>query len=251
LAGNEAGRVSAVDMGRRRDFKRHADCEMRVAMTPELTAGAAGALVVGFTGSVHCLLMCGPLACAAAPGPAPRRRTIAAYQGARFLSYALVGAVLGGAGGTMARTLAVSTRGWLPWVMAAALLGAAFEVGKFIRPPKGLSRFAGRVAAAGARISPVVRAGAIGAVTPLLPCGLLFGVFLAAASAGSILGGALVMGAFALGAVPALLGAQLQPALWRSGAGWGRFVFRRVVPIAAAVVLVARAALTSSGASCH
>lgn len=36
--------------------------------TPVVVAGTAGALVVGLTGSVHCLLMCGPLACAGLPG---------------------------------------------------------------------------------------------------------------------------------------------------------------------------------------
>ena len=42
-----------------------------------------------------------------------------------------------------------------------------------------------------------------------LPCGLLYGALVAAASAGSALAGALAMAAFALGTVPALVGVGL------------------------------------------
>lgn len=216
--------------------------------------GAVGALVVGVTGSVHCILMCGPLACSSLPTvPGPeRRKAVLAYQGARLASYALVGGMLGALGGGVSRALSVSVQPYLPWLMAAALVASALELGKRLRPLPGLSRVAGAVARLGAKFSFAGRAGAMGAVTPLLPCGLLYGVFAAALASGSFASGALVLGAFALGGLPALLGTQLQAGLWRNRPKVASFVFQRAMPLAAAAMLIYRAVGASSGApSCH
>lgn len=221
---------------------------------PAVVAGALGSLVVGVTGSVHCLLMCGPLACASLPGvPGPeRRKAVLAYQGARLGAYTLVGGALGALGGGVTRALAVSTRPYLPWLMAAALVASALELGKRLRPLPGLSRAASAISRVGAKFSFAGRAGAMGAVTPLLPCGLLYGVFAAALASGSFAGGALILGAFALGGLPALLGAQLQAGLWRSRPKVASFVLQRAVPLVAAAVLIYRAVGSATGCPrCH
>jgi sulfite exporter TauE/SafE len=222
--------------------------------SPAVGAGALGALTVGLTGSVHCLLMCGPLACAglpAVPGP-ERRRAVLAYQGARVAAYALMGGALGALGGGVARALAVSTRPYLPWLMAAALVASALEVGKRLRPVPGLAHVARAVSRWSAKFSWTGRAGAMGAVTPLLPCGLLYGVFAAALASGSFVGGALVLGAFALGGLPALLGAQLQAGLWKHRPRAVSFLLQRAVPLLAAAVLIYRALGTAGDAPrCH
>lgn len=219
-----------------------------------VAAGALGALVVGLTGSVHCLLMCGPLACAglpAVPGT-ERRRAVIAYQGARLGAYALVGGALGALGGGVTQALAVSTRPYLPWLMAAALVASALELGKRLRPLPGMANLARHVTRWGAKFSWTGRASAMGAVTPLLPCGLLYGVFAVALASGSFAGGALVLAAFALGGLPALLGAQLQAALWKDRPKQLSFVLQRAVPLAAAAVLIYRAVGTASGGpGCH
>ncbi|MCE9667627.1 sulfite exporter TauE/SafE family protein [Myxococcus stipitatus] len=224
-----------------------------VSLAPSSTvwAGALGALTVGLTGSAHCLLMCGPLACAGLPlvRGEERRRAVFAYQGARVLAYALVGGALGALGGGVTRALAVSTRAYLPWLMAAALVASALELGKRLRPLPGLSHVARAVARWSAKFSSTGRASALGAVTPLLPCGLLYGVLTVALASGAFWGGALVMGAFALGGLPALLGAQLQASLWRGRPRLFSFVFQRAVPLAAAAVLVYRA--VGGQPSCH
>lgn len=219
--------------------------------TPTLLAAALGALTVGLTGSVHCFLMCGPLACASLPSIQghERRRAMLAYQGARLGSYALVGGLLGALGGGVTRVLAVSTRPYLPWLMVAALVASALDVGRRLPPLPGLARLAGLLSRWSAKFSWTVRAGAMGAVTPLLPCGLLYGVFAVALASGSPGGGALVMGAFALGGLPALLGAQLQVGLWSKRPRLSHFLLKRAMPLAAAAVLVVRAVNTS--ASCH
>lgn len=201
-------------------------------------AGAGGALVAGFSGSFHCALMCGPLACAAGTGGG--RRAVFAYQGLRFASYATVGASLGLVGQGAIALMATSVQPYLPWVMAAALVATALDVGKRLRPLPGIRQIASGLVALGAKFSPPVRAGAIGAATPFLPCGLLYGVMLAALATGSVAGGAAVMGAFALGSLPALLAAQVQ-LRWVANRPRALFVIRRVVPAVAAVVLVWRA----------
>jgi sulfite exporter TauE/SafE len=222
--------------------------------SPAVVAGALGALTVGLTGSVHCLLMCGPLACAglpAVPGP-ERRRAVLAYQGARVAAYTLMGGALGALGGGVTQVLAVSTRPYLPWLMAAALVASALEVGKRLRPLPGLAHVAKSIARWGANFSWTGRAGAMGAVTPLLPCGLLYGVFAAALASGSFAGGALLLGAFALGGLPALLGAQLQAGLWKHRPKAVSFLLQRAVPLLAAAVLIYRAVGTTSGQpGCH
>lgn len=219
-----------------------------------LVPGALGALAVGLTGSLHCLLMCGPLACAGlgAPtqSPAARARNALAYQLGRWGAYTLVGALLGLVGRGLIRTFATSAQPFLPWVMAGALVFSALEVGKRLKPLPGLGRLAGVVARAGAKFSPAVRAGAIGAATPLLPCGLLYGIYLAAVAAGTAAGGALVMGAFALGGLPALLAAQLGAGRLQGAHPVVQFTLKRVVPLAAAVVLVFRA-VTAGSPRCH
>jgi hypothetical protein len=220
---------------------------------PVALVGAVGALAVGFTGSVHCLLMCGPLACASLPGVSgPERwRAMLSYQGARVLAYAVMGGALGALGGGVTRTLAVSARPYLPWVMAAALVASALELGKRLRPLPGLVHVARLVSRASARFSSAGRAGAMGAVTPLLPCGLLYGVFAAALAAGSFGGGALLLGAFAVGGLPALLGSQLQLGLWGRKAPFADFMLRRAVPLMAAALLVYRAVGTAGPGQCH
>lgn len=220
-------------------------------MDTTVIAGAAGALMVGITGSVHCLLMCGPLACATLPGldGSTRVRAIAGYQGGRLLAYALVGGALGALGGGVALALSVSTRPYLPWVMAAALVASALELGKKLRPLPGIAHVSRCVGRVSARFSPPLRASALGAITPLLPCGLLYGVLAAALASGSFLDGALITFAFAAGALPALLAAQVQSGLWRSRKPIVSFVFQRAVPLAAAAVLVYRAVNTKL--NCH
>jgi sulfite exporter TauE/SafE len=90
----------------------------------------------------------------------------------------------------------------------------------------------------------------LGAATPFLPCGLLYGLFLAAIATGSPWAGAGVLLAFSLGALPALAAVQfgarrvnVSPRL--------AVIARRAVPMVAALVLIIRALLTrNSPANC-
>jgi sulfite exporter TauE/SafE len=212
------------------------------------TLGAFGALIAGVTGSLHCALMCGPLACA---GGGRSRVAAAAWQAGRLIAYSLVGALLGATGSVALQTFAQGARPVLPWVMAAGLIITALELGKRLSPLPGIRHVSLFLTRASAGLAPPLRAGAMGAATPFLPCGLVYGISLSALSAGSGWGGFAVMGAFALGGLPALAGVQLQLGLWPQDSRVAAVV-RRAVPVAAAGVLVWRALATGSADHhCH
>jgi len=226
---------------------------------PAAAIGFVAAAVVGVASSVHCFFMCGPLACSGLAtlrkeSKSHRRAVAGAYQLGRLASYTLVGTLLGALGGGIAATFSISVRPYLPWVMALTLVATAFELGKRLPSVPGLDRMARLAGRASARFSPLARSATIGALTPLLPCGLLYGISAAAIASGSAGAGALVMGGFALGSGPALLLAQ-------AGLGTARLpplarrVVQRGVPLVAAAVLVYRA-IGSMGAGdepplCH
>lgn len=220
--------------------------------------GFFAAAVVGLTSSLHCLLMCGPLACASAPistggGLAQRLPSIAAYQLSRIVSYATVGTAVGLLGGGVASALSLQVRPAVPWVMAAVLVVTALGLGKRLGTLPGVGRVVAGVARLSARLSPTVRAGTIGALTPLLPCGILYGVVAGALAVGTAAGGLLVMAGFALGSAPALLAAQLQLGAFRRLGRVPTLLIERGLPLAVAAWIVFRTLSQAPGAGdcCH
>lgn len=216
-----------------------------------LLLGASSALVAGLTGSLHCGLMCGPLAGAAMGGSGPKGRLALAWHLGRIGAYTLVGLLLGLASQALSLAISFSVQPYLPWVMALGLIVTAFDLGNRLRPLPGVAQISRGLARASGRWPPWARAAALGAATPFLPCGLLYGIFLAALATNSAAGGALVMAAFSLGAIPLLVAVQLGA---RSLDRWptAALVLRRVVPLVAAVILIFRAVLAQqSAAQCH
>lgn len=202
------------------------------------TLGIAGAFVAGVTGSVHCALMCGPLACV----PVARNRSVNAalsWHLGRLAAYSLVGLALGALGRSALLLVRTDVTPVLPWLMAAGLVLTAFDVGRKLPAFPGVARVSRLLTRVGMTTPPLAQAALLGAATPFLPCGLLYGMFLAALASGSPLRGALVLGAFAFGSAPALAATQL---------GAGRFqippLVRRAVLLSAAALLVFRALTT-------
>jgi uncharacterized protein len=217
-----------------------------------LGAAAGASFLTGLGGSGHCALMCGPLACVGLDGDRRRRRRAAlAWQAGRIIMYAAVGALLGTlghAGFALARTPVARA---LPWVMAAGLVLSACEVGRRIPALPGLAKIPRVMGRMASRLSPVARAAIRGAATPFLPCGLLYGAFVVAVGAGAPAAGALIMIAFALGAIPALALVQLGAPRFADRQTAGRVV-RRVVPLLAAALIMWRAVNAGGGAPhCH
>ena len=152
--------------------------------------------IFGAANSLHCTLMCGPLA-ACIPGA---RRGIAAYHGTRILGYAIVGAVAGTIGGTTAPT--ADTQRAIPFVLASLLVLMALGIPARAIGLRGSNTFLRRALSWSSRHGPVVRSALLGSLTPLLPCGLLYAAAGTALLAGSPTSGATAMAGFALVPLP-------------------------------------------------
>ncbi|MGD1907689.1 MAG: sulfite exporter TauE/SafE family protein, partial [Leptolyngbyaceae cyanobacterium] len=184
---------------------------------------------LGFLGSFgHCVGMCGPIAMAlslanARQEQASRSRQIA-FHGllnlGRLLSYALVGAAIGGlgsvlvAGGQMAgvgsllrRVIVLLTGSLLIGLGLRQVAPGWLPKMPFVHPLQGqlhdrLNRTMTQVSQSVHWWTPV----ALGLAWGLIPCGFLYAAQLKAAEATTPEGGALVMVAFGLGTTPMMLG---------------------------------------------
>lgn len=161
-----------------------------------MTPLVGGALLAGLVGSPHCVGMCGGFATSAGGrGPA------VAWNLGRLATYLTLGALSGGLGGLpVGRVGGVLAAVLLVW-FSARLAGLTPPVS--VRIP-GLAR----LGAAAARRSGVVGRFALGMVSGLLPCGLLWSALAVAVAAGGALAGSLAMAAFWAGTVPLLAGAS-------------------------------------------
>lgn len=180
-----------------------------------LLAGVATASLVG---SLHCAGMCGAfvsLACGVAEDRPDRpQQRLTTYHLGRLVGYASLGALAGGAGsvvdlGTRAAGVGrvVALLGALTLLVVATftLMPTAWRPSTVRRRRNGgLERLFRLGFGAIQGFPPVTRAGLIGSLTVLLPCGWLYAFAVAAAATTSPWKGAQVMLAFWVGTVPVL-----------------------------------------------
>ena len=215
-------------------------------------------------GSMHCVGMCGPLAMwASGAGESGSKLAFnsSLYHLGRMLTYALVGLVAGllgqltDVGGEVlgvqlaaARIVGVAMivmgtiqafkwwslrRGGASWFSPKSNITTAPKQ-SFVS--KWLVSLRPRVFA----MSPPTRALSTGLLTALLPCGWLYLFALFAAGTGSWMMGSVVMVAFWLGSVPALVGVVMSTKLLA-----GRL--RQFVPIAVALMMIVAGSFTMAG----
>jgi len=197
----------------------------------------AAALVAGLVGSAHCLGMCGGIAAALGMATAGERagtgRAIGhalVYNTGRIASYAAAGLVAGSIGLALGNAVHAPEARFVLRVLTGAVLIAiglqiAFNL-RLLRPLETAGMRAWR------HIAPLARGlmgrrgllgtAALGALWGWLPCGLVYGMLLAAAATGHPLDGAATMVAFGLGTAPAMiatgaLGGQFQRLRQRPG----------------------------------
>jgi sulfite exporter TauE/SafE len=191
-----------------------------------LSLGAA--LVAGMAGSGHCLAMCGGIAgalavraqaTAATPGALGSRLSLAlAYNVARIVSYAVAGGVAGLLGHALLRTLDVAPLALALRVLAGLVMVAA--AGRLLFGWRLLDPLEAAGAALwrktmpwasprGARRGGLRGAVALGLAWGWLPCGLTYSMLLLAATTANVTTGALVMAAFGLGTLPAMVSATV------------------------------------------
>lgn len=196
-----------------------------------ITEALVAAFMLGFLGSGHCLGMCGGIAGALSFAIPEKNRfsrvaLVVLYNVGRVGSYATIGALagLGGAlfaasglpvlriaAGVLLILMGLYLADW--WKLLAHLEKAGASVWRKLQP---LSQ----------RLVPVrtpTAALLLGMMWGWLPCGLVYSALAYGAVQGSWYGGALVMLAFGLGTVPAvLLGGLAGAEINRSLAGFAR-----------------------------
>jgi sulfite exporter TauE/SafE len=184
---------------------------------PDITSPLA-ALTAGLVTSIHCIGMCGPLACTFCPKSSARTAFggLAAYHGGRILSYTAIGVLLGTLGGSAAWLFAGAPAHWLPWAFAAFFLCIALGLEKRIPVPAAAARLLGRVQSGARSLGPARMGGLLGVLTPFLPCGPLYLVAGVALFSGSGSRGASLMAAFAAGTIPLLFAVQSQTARFQT-----------------------------------
>ncbi len=216
-----------------------------------MTALVGTILLSSLLGSPHCAAMCGGFACfyAAEPGSRQHRLALIAYNGGRLMSYVFLGALAGslGAGVNVTAGMAGATR---PAAVLAGILMAGWGTVTILRalgarlprvsPPGSTRRLLSDALQRIQQRPPVVRAGVLGLLTTLLPCGWLYVFVATAGGTGSPGSGALVMAVFWLGTVPMMAG--LGVAVQRLSGP-----FRRRLPVMTAAVLVVMGLLTAAG----
>lgn len=177
-------------------------------MTDSLSLTAA--LLLGLLGSAHCIGMCGGIAASLALSEHPDRSLhLLAYNLGRLCSYALAGALLGGAGilvkGELVSLLLRSLAGLL--LIAMGLYVAQWWKGLTHVEQLG-SRLWALIRPAAGRLLPVrhlSQALLLGIFWGWLPCGLVYSTLIWAATSQAPLHSAMLMFTFGIGTLPAML----------------------------------------------
>ena len=184
---------------------------MTSAFDPSLLHAASfvSVCIAGLVGSLHCVGMCGGFAIVAGGGGAHSRLSgQISYHIGRGVAYALLGALAGYLGGESI-SLVRSIRFHTPWwvlLAPAAIVGLSIYLYARSRGSASLTHL-GSNQSKGARFwrrvsgLPLL----LGLSTLLLPCPWLYSVVVVSALSGEPGRGAMLMVAFWLGSVPALL----------------------------------------------
>lgn len=200
------------------------------------------ALTTGIIGSLHCVGMCGPLAMALPIGRLPRPKrglALGLYHTGRITAYAGLGLIMGTVGQGL--LLAGLQR---PVSIAAGLFllfWTGMNWGKF--PGLTTSRATRWVVQPMTRFlqNPTVPAFAgLGFLNGLLPCGFVYVALTGAIATGNSATGAVYMGLFGLGTVPALLTVRFLPHLFPAAVRRRFTVLMPVVTVGLALLLLVR-----------
>lgn len=214
-----------------------------------MTALLLPVFAASLLGSLHCAGMCGGLVCFFS-NPSQRQRqwtSHTAYHGGRLVSYLLLGGAAGALGSGLDRLGVLGGVGRLAGTAAGVLmigwgLAQLWTTGRrrALTPDSAAGRWITPILTRLGSKPPVVRAGLLGLLTTMIPCGWLYGYGAVAAGTGSVSGGAMVMAAFWLGTVPALAAVGIVTSRLAG-------VTRQRVPLVTASVLIVLGLFTLTG----
>ncbi len=181
-------------------------------------AGFAAGLVT----SLHCVGMCGPLACALLPArrgdtALSAQASFALYHGSRLISYTLIGAVAGAIGSAVAFLFTAQVTRLLPWALVALFILFLLGWEKKLPAIPWVSGFVFRLKLKAGGMNRKTLATLLGLFTPFLPCAPLYLVFGVALFTGSAVAGGLLLAAFAAGTMAPL---------WLLQSGWAKLQTR-------------------------
>jgi len=220
-------------------------------------------LTFGFASSLHCVQMCGPivLSYSVAANTAQGRRSFLglhlAYNAGRAVTYMLLGAIAGFAGGAMGwvgqlagiQNIAAIVAGAAMVLTGIAMFGFAPGIKDWhgFALPGRLLRPAGKLIA-----SPLPKSKfALGLMMGFLPCGLIYAALMKAIGTASPLEGALTMLAFALGTSVALVSVGLgSSAATQKLARWGTGI-SAVTVLLMGLILIGRGAFAGPAMHHH
>ncbi|MCK6616368.1 MAG: sulfite exporter TauE/SafE family protein [Cyclobacteriaceae bacterium] len=164
------------------------------------------AFLLGFTGSLHCIGMCGPLAVQVhAPNKERQLLNRGLYNAGRVISYSLLGLVAG----VFGHLIEISGwQGWFSIILGLAVFSVLFfnQVEKWVFPKafsainfvkQGISKFM-RQRSAGSAVM-------MGVLNGFLPCGLVYAAVVLSLVQTSWINSILVMLMFGMGTIPAML----------------------------------------------
>lgn len=175
------------------------------------TMTALAAFATGLLTSVHCVGMCGPLACSvtsSAKSPEHAQLEGLAYHVGRIISYSLIGGLAGAIGEQPLSYFFDSPAVLLPWLMIPFIILSAFP--NLIKLPrlKFLTMPYYRMRAWAQKKPAGVLGGVLGLMSPCLPCAPLYLVFGVSLASGSVFTGIKIALCFSLGTIPLLWLAQ-------------------------------------------
>jgi len=204
----------------------------------------AAALFAGLLTSLHCVGMCAPLTCLVLSPKGKgfaRIRPYALYHGGRLMSYTILGALAGLLGAQLVDWTGQTPARIAPWAMAAFFTLIALGLDKRLFRHATQGGVGRSVMRRILQLRGETRALGLGLATPMLPCGPLYLFFWVAAASGSMQQGALALGVFGLGAVPAMAAAYFGWTRLQAKVGDNAFVWaRRGLAVCAVAILVAR-----------
>lgn len=162
-------------------------------------------IILGLLGSLHCAVMCGPIALALPIGRSGKYTSHLLHQSGRVVTYAILGALVGtlGAG--------ISFAGWQqPLSIAVGILLLAGLLSKWptLLNWKPYRTFYGSLQK---QFSAKLRGGSphrfliTGMINGLLPCGLVYAALISSMGTGTTINGIMMMVGFGIGTGPLLL----------------------------------------------
>lgn len=173
-----------------------------------------GAFLIGLIGAGHCMGMCGGIASMLTIGQTQPSKVIPLfYNFGRLASYAFIGAIVGGAVASISEISALNNAlTWLRLTAAVFMVLLACYIGRWWQGLLAVEKLGQTlwrfISPAGKSLLPLkspIHAIPFGFIWGWLPCGLVYSTLTWSAVSGSALNGALIMAAFGLGTLPAML----------------------------------------------